>query len=263
MAKLWRHRAGSPTIGAMTEPADLVQSVSRALRVLEEVSRADHPLPVKAVARRCRLNLSTTYHLVRTLAYEGYLVRTVDGCYVPGPEVSRRVLDIRLAMSAAPGPAAALSHLTAVTGHTTYLARVVDGRIVITQMAEGPASPYLEDLQVGLPASAHATAAGKALLATMTPGRRRVYLADQGLRAFTSRTTTDPGRIEAEAVRVRPGRPVVEHGEFRDGVSCAAVLVRPREPDEVWSALVVSARAPDVSEPVTRELLRTAADLSL
>ncbi len=247
---------------AMTQPSDLVQSVSRALRVLEEVSRAGHPLAVKAVARRCRLNLSTTYHLVRTLAYEGYLLRTVDGCYVPGPEVSRRARDIGLAMLSAPAPATAMSHLTAVTGHTTYAARVVEGRIVITQMAEGPASPYLEDLQSGLPVSAHATAAGKALLATMSPKRRRDYLAEQGLRAFTSRTTTDVGRIEAEVVQVRPGWPVIEHGEFRDGVSCAAALVRPFDPGEAWWALVVSARAASVSDPVARELMRAAADLS-
>ena len=59
-------------------PDDFVQSVGRALRILETVSECA-ALPVKAVARRCRLNLSTTYHLVRTLAYEGYLVRLPDG----------------------------------------------------------------------------------------------------------------------------------------------------------------------------------------
>jgi DNA-binding IclR family transcriptional regulator len=62
----------------------LIQSVSRALRVLEQVAQADHPLPVKVVARRCGLNLSTAYHLVRTLCYEGYLVREADGSYAVG-----------------------------------------------------------------------------------------------------------------------------------------------------------------------------------
>ncbi len=43
----------------MDEPADLVRSVSRALRVLEEVGHAHGPIPVKAIARRARLNLES------------------------------------------------------------------------------------------------------------------------------------------------------------------------------------------------------------
>ena len=50
-------------------PEDLVQSVSKALHVLEVVTHSPG-LPVKAIARRSGLNLSTTYHLVRTLAYD-------------------------------------------------------------------------------------------------------------------------------------------------------------------------------------------------
>lgn len=49
--------------------------MSRALRIIEEVSGSPHPLPVKVIARRCQINLSTAYHLIRTLCYKGYLVR--------------------------------------------------------------------------------------------------------------------------------------------------------------------------------------------
>lgn len=63
------------------EPSDLVRSVSRAFRILEKVGESATPLTVKAIARQCELNLSTTYHLVRTMTYEGYLVRDEDGLY--------------------------------------------------------------------------------------------------------------------------------------------------------------------------------------
>jgi DNA-binding IclR family transcriptional regulator len=62
-------------------PSDLIRSVSRALRILEQVRASAEPLPAKVIARRCELRLSTTYHLVRTLAYEGYLVRRPGGAY--------------------------------------------------------------------------------------------------------------------------------------------------------------------------------------
>ena len=94
-----------------------------------------------------------------------------------------------------------LAHLAASTDHSAYLGRFLDGQIVITDLVEGSASPYLEDLEVGLTTSAHATAVGKALLATLSPERRRAYLKQQGMPAFTSQTTIDAETLEAEMGR--------------------------------------------------------------
>lgn len=110
-----------------SEPTDLIQSVSRALRVLEQVTRADHPMPVKAVARRCGLNLSTTYHLMRTLCYEGYLTRQPDGSYGAGPQVAVRFHDLAGHFQRPPSATAVLRHLAAECGHTAYLAKVSAG----------------------------------------------------------------------------------------------------------------------------------------
>ncbi|HEX5741524.1 MAG TPA: helix-turn-helix domain-containing protein, partial [Pilimelia sp.] len=74
----------------LAEPSDLIRSVSRALRVLEAVGRAPRGLTVKQIARRCELTVATTYHLVRTLAYEGYVSRREDGTYVVGLEIADR-----------------------------------------------------------------------------------------------------------------------------------------------------------------------------
>ena len=43
----------------------------------------------------------------------------------------------------------------------------MDGRIVITDLFEGPKSPHVEDLMVGFDVAAHATALGKALLSSL------------------------------------------------------------------------------------------------
>ncbi len=141
-----------------SEPTDLIQSVSRALRVLEQVTHADRPMPVKAIARRCGLNLSTTYHLMRTLCYEGYLTRQPDGSYAAGPQVAERFHDLMGHFQRPPSATAVLHHLAAACGYTAYLARVSAGRMVIVDVVEGPGSPWLEDLQVGLETAAHQTA---------------------------------------------------------------------------------------------------------
>src|SRR6185436_9406708 len=143
------------------EPSDLIRSVSRALRVLEAVGQSARGLTVKQIARRCDLTTATTYHLVRTLAYEGYVIRREDGTYVVGLEVADRFRELRAAFR---GPAATVDTLRAAaaeTGYSHYLGRFVGGQIVLCTVAEGPQSPYLEDLVAGFDDGAHATALGK------------------------------------------------------------------------------------------------------
>ncbi|HEX5523960.1 MAG TPA: IclR family transcriptional regulator C-terminal domain-containing protein [Pedococcus sp.] len=255
------------------EPDDLVQSVSRALRVLEVVT-ASPGLPVKAIARRSGLNLSTTYHLVRTLAYEGYVRRLADGCYDVGTELPRRFHDVVESLCRPPQSRDVLSHLVQVTGLSAYLGRLSASGMVVAEVIEGPGSPYLEDFEVGLEVAAHATALGKALLAAMPRATRREYLRSQGgLPAFTAQTVTDPDVLEGWLRSVDRAAPVVEHGEYRDGVACAAALVphTPEAPEmsqigrpaggPVW-AVVVSTRTDELSPQVGAQLMRAARDLA-
>jgi len=241
------------------QPSDLIQSVSRAMRILEEVGASPAPLTVKAIARRCELKVSTAYHLVRTLTYEGYLVRGREGCYVLGSSVARRFHDLQASFDQPSEVHDVLAHLAATTRRTAYLGRFVSGRILITDLVEGPESPYLEDLEVGLNVAAHATVIGKVLLASLPRARRASYLAEQGMRRFTSRTVIDTDDLEVELAGVGAGRAVLEHGQFRDDVSCVGALVsRTGDP---W-AVVASTRADDVPAEVTWHTLRAAEDLT-
>ncbi|HEX2134016.1 MAG TPA: helix-turn-helix domain-containing protein [Actinophytocola sp.] len=241
------------------EPSDLVRSVSRALRILEEVGADPAPLTVKAIARRCSLHLSTTYHLVRTLTYEGYLVRDQTGRYDLGSSVARRFHDLQASFDQPPEAHEVLRHLSAMTRRSAYLGRFVAGRVVITDLVEGPESPHLEDLEVGLGVAAHATVLGKVLLAALPRARRAAYLAEQGMRRFTARTLIDFDELEAELAGVDASRPVLEHGQFRDGVSCVGALVRRRT--DAW-AVVASTREDEVPPEVVWHTMRAAEDLS-
>ncbi len=243
------------------EPTDLIRSVSRALRVLEVVGGAERPLPVKVVARRCGLNLSTAYHLVRTLAYESYVVRQPGGQYVIGPRVAELYHELVTSFRRPPRAGAVVRHLADVSGHTAYLARLDAGRVVITDLAEGRRSPYLEDLQVGLDTAAHATALGKALLSALPPRQRRRMLAEQGMRPFTPNTPTEPDQVEAELRAARGGAVLVEYGQYRDEVSCAGAAV-PGDTDGGWWALGVSSRGLELPGSLVEQLRLAAADLA-
>ena len=146
--------------------------------------------------------------------------------YVAGSEVAERFHELMNSMRRPPRARAVLQHLADATGHTAYLACISAGRLVVVDTAEGGRSPWLEDLQPGLETAAHATALGKALLATL-PGRaRNSLLAEHGMRPFTPNTVTEPAQIEAEVTRLRPGDLVTEYGQYRPEVCCAGVAIR-------------------------------------
>jgi DNA-binding IclR family transcriptional regulator len=205
------------------EPSDLIRSVSRALRVLEAVGASPKGLTVKQIARRCELTVATTYHLVRTLAYEGYVTRREDGTYVVGMEISDRFRELVVAFRGPVGVVDVLRKAALDSGYSHYLARFISGRIVITAVAEGPRSPYLEDLIPGFDEGAHATALGKSLLATLTAEQRGRYLRDYGMRPYTPATLTTPEALEADLAAGERRAMQIEIGQFRPGLACAAV----------------------------------------
>jgi DNA-binding IclR family transcriptional regulator len=205
----------------LAEPSDLIRSVSRALRVLESVGRAPRGLTVKQIARRCELTVATTYHLVRTLAYEGYVIRREDGTYIVGLEIADRYRELVSAFRGPPAVGEALRRAALDTGYSHYLGRFVGGRIAVTASAEGGRSPFVDDMAPGFDEGGHATALGKALLATLTPDQRARYLRDYGMRQFTREA------LEADLAAGERRGMQIEMGQFRQGLACAAVLVVP------------------------------------
>jgi len=238
-------------------PSDLIRSVSRALRILEAVGASPEGCNPKVVARRCGLHLSTTYHLLRTLAYEGYLLRTATGDYRLGLEISDRYRDLQASLTRPPRVTAVLRHLAQETGHSGYLARFVDGRVTITSVVEAPGSPHLEDLIPGFDEATHATALGKALLSRLPRAQRHRFLRDTGMRPVTPLTVRDLAALDAELDGVTDDAVFVEHEQYRGSVSCAASLVPTGDPDDPWWAIAISAASPTLARqhgPLTRAL---------
>ncbi|SCL16812.1 IclR family transcriptional regulator [Micromonospora inyonensis] len=211
----------------LAEPSDLIRSVSRALRVLEAVGRAPKGLTVKQIARRCELTVATTYHLVRTLAYEGYVIRREDGTYIVGLEIADRYRELVTAFRGPSVVGETLRRAALDSGYSHFLGRFVGGQVAVTAVAEGARSPYLEDLMPGFDEAAHATALGKAMLATLTAEQRFRYLREYGMRPFTAATLTTVEAFEADLTAGDRRGMQMELGQFRQGVACAAVLVAP------------------------------------
>jgi DNA-binding IclR family transcriptional regulator len=212
--------------GAQGEPTKMIQSVQRALRIMELVG--NHPAGITAprIAFECGLNRATAYNLLRTLVYERYLRRDENGRYTLGLEVSDRYSELTRAIAGPSTCGEFMRRMSTETGYSTFIARFVEGRPAVTDVIEGQRSPHVEELIVGFDDGAHATALGKALLATLQPHDRARFLKSAGMRPFTRRTLVEPDALEYDLAVYGESGVYAEMGQFREGVGCAGVVVR-------------------------------------
>jgi DNA-binding IclR family transcriptional regulator len=239
--------AGEPT---------LISSVQRALHLVDRVASASHPVSAKVLARELGLSLGTTYNLARTLVHEGYLSAEHDG-YVLGPHFPAL---------AGTGDGVMVAHgreiLKAVRDELkvpAYLTRYDDGEISVVDIVDDRTCPRL-DLWVGVQDSAHATAFGKQILATLGVEERLDYLSRHALADLTPHTISSP-RVLLHALE-HGATVTVDHQEYALGYTCVAVpVVTPT----MIGAIAVSAPAErqDQVEARAVTLQRAAGRLSL
>jgi len=230
----------------MSDRPTLIQSVQRALRIIEVVAEHDGRARAKEVARATGLPLATTYHLLRTCTHEGWLQRVDDGSYVLG----HRIDVVRSQGTVARGIAharPAMEWLRDALCGAVYLARYVDGEIVVDEIVDSPRAPRI-DLWVGMHDAAHATALGKCILGQLPSVARQDYLARHPLHDLTPRTVVDRRRLRLPA----PGDIAVDEGEYAIGVCCLAATV---SPGHSTRAVGVVTAAREIGSAATRRTL--------
>lgn len=204
-------------------PATLIVSVQRAVRLLEAAASHESGATAKVLARDAGLRLGTTYHLIRTLTYEGYLQRLDDGCYVLAGQVDNLVSRSRL-QAALVRVRPALAALRDEAGGAAYLALYENGEIVIREIVDSQAAPRV-DLWVGFHEAAHATALGKCVLALLDPADRSDYLARHPLVELTPHTITDLTLLLRSLPNEGPAHLSIDREEYAIGTACLAAAV--------------------------------------
>ncbi|MDL4772670.1 MULTISPECIES: IclR family transcriptional regulator [Thermomonosporaceae] len=212
--------------------------MQRALHLMEAVASHPSGAPAKQLSRETGLPLATTYHLLRTLAHEGYATRLSDGVWVLGDRVQSLHGQSRTQQLLARIRPTLVS-LRDELGAASYFGMHVDDEIRIIDIADGPRTPRV-DLWVGFDEAAHATAIGKCILSQLGEDRRRDHLARHPLVDLTPHTITEPHRL-LSALRTSAGVSV-DREEYALGTSCVAVPVTDATGTAI-GALAVSCRA--------------------
>jgi IclR family transcriptional regulator, acetate operon repressor len=202
-----------------------VRSVARAMRLINIV--ADGPqqgLTLSDLARALGASKSTTLALARTLTSAGVLRDSR-----PGPRYNLGTALIRLGditRSQLPLGDICRPVLTELADLTKMTARVAlwdDGYPVFIERVDGPGSVRFHT-PLGQREVPHASAAGKAMLATMSEDQVRTICGSTGLQHRTANTITDIDSLLANLALARRNGFAVDDEEDAEGIFCAGAV---------------------------------------
>ena len=175
-----------------------VAAVERSLRVLEALADAGGELGTNELARRTGVNASSVSRLLATLAGGGYVEHDEkSGRYRLGLRLLQLANVVLAGLDLRELARPHLEELVEETGETATLS-VPGEREAVTVDFVQSGSSVQSVARLGRPSVAHATAAGKVLLAFGD-----VPLPSGRLERFTARTVTDPRKLAATVERVR------------------------------------------------------------
>ncbi|TDC91172.1 IclR family transcriptional regulator [Saccharopolyspora aridisoli] len=199
-----------------------VQSVERTFELLELMADAGGEVALSELAERSGLPLPTIHRIIRTLVNSGYARQQPSRRYALGPRLIRFGETASRALGSWARPY--LAELTEATGESANMAVLDGAQIVYVAQVPSPHSMRMFT-EVGRRVDAHATAVGKAVMATMPSDEVTQLLSRTAMNPQTERTITEVETMHEELDRIRKQGYAIDDGEQEVGVRCYAVAV--------------------------------------
>ena len=242
----------------------MINSLLKALDILEVFRTVGPRLPLFEISERLGLPKSTAHNILRTLASRGYIERLDNDQYALGPALIPLARAVRLNVELRDCAAAILRELADDAGCTVYLVAPDHDRALYIFAVES-AQRLLARTSVGMREPLYCTAVGKAILAFMPAEQAEAVIDSIELSPFTEATITDPDTLRKEIAEVRSRGYAVDCSEHEPGIYCvgapifnaagvliAACSVSGPDPD------IVGKRCPELSV----QIMSTAEEIS-
>jgi IclR family acetate operon transcriptional repressor len=202
-----------------------IQSVDRALYLLETIAEAGGEATLTDLSNRTGLNISTCHHLLATLIQRGFAAK------VPGRRLyalGGRIIDLGHACLQVDLPRRAqpyMEQINAASGETVHLAALQGDSVVILAVRESRHAVRVDTGRTGRIAFPHATSVGKAIFAWLPDSEiDRIFAG--GLKRCTERTITDIGALHQALHAVRRDGYAIDREEHIPGVVCITAAIR-------------------------------------
>jgi IclR family acetate operon transcriptional repressor len=219
-----------------------IQSVDRALYLLETIAEAGGEATLTDLANRTGLNISTCHHLLATLIKRGFAAK------VPGRRLyalGSRIHSLSHACLQVDLPRRAqryMENINEATGETVHLAALQGDAVMTLAVREARHAVRVDTGKLGKVEAPHATAVGKAILAWLPENEMRRIIG-QRMQRFTDATITEfPDLVEALRTVRREGFAICRE-EYLPGVCCVSAAIR----DQAGAVIgAISASAPSM-----------------
>jgi IclR family acetate operon transcriptional repressor len=206
----------------MKVEASPVQSVSRALDILDALEKVGGTAAISDIAAGTSLPLPTVHRLVQTLVGCGYLRQLPDRRYSLGS----RLVPLGMTASSRLGELAepVLRAVAEAVGESANLAVLSGIQAEYVWQAPGRHSVRMFT-EVGRRVPLHSTGVGKALLSLQTDDKVLTLLRRTGMPAKTASTFTRPEMMIADIGVIRQRGYAIDDEEMEVGVRCVAVPI--------------------------------------
>lgn len=217
---------GEPAAGEDAQ-GTTVQSVIRAIEIIETLANANRPLRLQEIAESIGLNPSTCHHLLNSLVTRDFAVRlSRPRSYSLGPRIAQLARQSRSRFDIVQTVQSHMAGLAQKTGASVCLATLEETRLELMTELASPSGPDLGAWRAGLSRAAHAAAIGKAILAWLPETQIARIVAENDLTPFTDYTIRTLGELVENLRQIRRHGFAVEDREFREGVSGVACALR-------------------------------------
>ncbi len=208
----------------MSKNSQNVQSIERALDLLEQICTERSGLGITELSAQTELSKSTVHRLCGTLYDRGYLDKTEDSRYKVGLKlievVSYYINSLELQTEARPYLRAISSKLN-LTAHLG----VLDGDEVVYVEKMDMFSGIKLYSQIGFRVPAYCSSLGKCLLSRFSAEALEAALSNCNFEAFTEATTTSIAALKSELVGVRQRGWAIDNGEYDRELRCISAPI--------------------------------------
>src|SRR4051794_33364570 len=202
-----------------TMETEQLQTVRRALAVLEALAARPAGASPKELSQSLDLHLSTCYRVLNALVAAGYATHA-GGLFRVGARVAYVHHGFLEAVQPPPGVAPFIHALQLTTGETAMLNQLDGDNLMATVTVPGNRPGAHPPGYVGQSAPAHLMAAGRVLLASLSAAQFEEYL---DRHAPGSRfPITNPASLRAELEQIRQLGYGLDRGEDNANVCCVA-----------------------------------------
>lgn len=205
---------------------DRVSSIVRALEILECFMDSTTEWTLKALVDRLQMPSTTVFRQLSTLVERDYLTQDpIRKSYRPGPRLLLLSSSILSQSDLRSIARPELEKLSATVKETINLSMLIDHDIFYLDKVETFRSVAC-NTKIGTRATAHATSAGKIMLAYQSEAVVEKYCqALSTMPPLTGRTISSPDDLRAELVRDRLRGYALDDEEIEPGLTCVGAPI--------------------------------------